>query len=845
MLLQSKYLLNNMKGRNHMIRTNKAIKVLFILVFIIIFSLKFNTVAKADAPINNYFSVDTSKSITGFAPNIQNDPFVTISNSVQTLPSSDYVDVEYIATKAFQNNMTIQRLVIDNVKGIGSYAFEGCNELEELTIIGDNSMFIDYRAFANCKKLRKIVFDIPDFNTQCYSVDRREYAPILANGNPLTEPILRANSEIFYNVGYDTSSNVNVEIEFGDSVVKVPSYLFKGESNRIKKVILNNVSTIGAAAFEDCQVLEEIIWGNSLSTIEENAFKNCSNLVTANIPTTVEHVASSAFENCTSLIDLTIPKSMKIIEYRAFCNCKNLSTINYNAKDLRDFGADNYIFSNAGANSGNVEVIFGKDVEKIPDYLFNSSAYSTLSTNNITRVDMSQEIKTIGTEAFKNCSKLSYLKFGNNLISIGKSAFENCSSLTTVTLPKKTKTVHESAFEGCSSLRKLCISEQAEFIGHKAFANCKELKEIVMSAIDLANFGEGNDIFYKAGDNHQTLKVVFGNKVKKVPNYMFCSFPGLKTITLSNTITSIGKNAFRDCIKLDKITWGHNVKTIEESAFNGCVVLKEANIPKSVTAIENHAFANCKELTKLTIRKSTNYIGSYVTMNDSKVTLICYKDSTAGEYARMIKKEYGQKYLYFSSIPTNFKIHKTKTPWQSLKLTWKKVSNSKGYAIYRSLKKDKDFKKIKTFKSNDCTSFTNSYLVPNKTYYYKIKALKLNNNYADSEFSVVRSGRPYIKSIKFSSVHQVEGKNIVYLHWGIKTTITGYQIEWKKRNDDWGTHKKITLAKKRSYYIHRKLTSNKTYQYRIRCYLKSGKKTYYGNWSNIRSISIKSNDKKS
>ena len=64
-----------------MLRTNKSLRLLSFLVLTIVFACNFKITAKADSPINNYFTVDSSKSITGFAPNIQNDPFVTITNS--------------------------------------------------------------------------------------------------------------------------------------------------------------------------------------------------------------------------------------------------------------------------------------------------------------------------------------------------------------------------------------------------------------------------------------------------------------------------------------------------------------------------------------------------------------------------------------------------------------------------------------------------------------------------------------------------------------------------------------------------------------------------------------------
>ena len=57
-------------------------------------------------------------------------------------------------------------------------------------------------------------------------------------------------------------------------------------------------------------------------------------------------------------------------------------------------------------------------------------------------------------------------------------------------------------------------------------------------------------------------------------------------------------------------------------------------------------------------------------------------------------------------------------------VSWKKnKTNTKGYEVFRSLKKKKGFKKVKTLKG---TKFTNKKLKSNKVYYYKVRAYNLD-----------------------------------------------------------------------------------------------------------------------
>ena len=62
--------------------------------------------------------------------------------------------------------------------------------------------------------------------------------------------------------------------------------------------------------------------------------------------------------------------------------------------------------------------------------------------------------------------------------------------------------------------------------------------------------------------------------------------------------------------------------------------------------------------------------------------------------------------------------------YNSLKLTWKKVSGAKGYQIYRATSKNGKYKKVKTIKSGKTVSWTNTKLTTGKKYYYKVRAYK-------------------------------------------------------------------------------------------------------------------------
>ena len=65
------------------------------------------------------------------------------------------------------------------------------------------------------------------------------------------------------------------------------------------------------------------------------------------------------------------------------------------------------------------------------------------------------DVKTIGPRAFKNCKSLRSCKFDNVLI-ISENAFENCSNLTELRLGSNLISIGKNAFKGCNPIMILC-----------------------------------------------------------------------------------------------------------------------------------------------------------------------------------------------------------------------------------------------------------------------------------------------------------------------------------------------------------------------------------------------------
>ena len=79
---------------------------------------------------------------------------------------------------------------------------------------------------------------------------------------------------------------------------------------------------------------------------------------------------------------------------------------------------------------------------------------------------------------------------------------------------------------------------------------------------------------------------------------------GVTEIVIPDTVTSISKNAFRNCTNLTSINIPNGVTSIGGSAFNSCSGLTSITIPESVTSIGDYTFYYCSSLTTI------NYTGT-------------------------------------------------------------------------------------------------------------------------------------------------------------------------------------------------------------------------------------------
>ena len=101
-------------------------------------------------------------------------------------------------------------------------------------------------------------------------------------------------------------------------------------------------------------------------------------------------------------------------------------------------------------------------------------------THNLKSVTIPGAVKSIGDNAFRNCSILEQVIIQEGVQSIDEDAFSGCSALKTITIPKSVEEIRDRAFEDCFSLESVTMQEGMKSIGGSAFFGCDALKTVTI-----------------------------------------------------------------------------------------------------------------------------------------------------------------------------------------------------------------------------------------------------------------------------------------------------------------------------------------------------------------------------
>lgn len=447
-----------------------------------------------------------------------------------------------------------------------------------------------------------------------------------------------------------------------ETVTKIGARAFSGCSSLTGTGLVDAVEEIGEDAYYGCSALTEVTIGERVAKIGNRAFAEINNLATINYLSTATlsglnplNVGSQVFGNsgkdAAEGIAFIVGTGVTAIVKDLFCSRTSLGGYEENGKYLTSVSfasGDNAelvtIAGGAFAGSGLVRFDATERVTEIGESAFGYCASleeADLSRTSLTIVGkkafeysgvktvvLPEAVTEIGGYAFSGCEDLTSVYYSSDagLSTIGERAFSKGDGGEA---PKLVRITHVSemakegggeqvvrlenlvlmgmeAFYYCSSVKEAVIGGDATVLGASAFVGASSLAKLTYNVRNGANKdGAGSATFVQT--NSTNCELIIGETVKTVPDYAFYGFTAVKTLTVPETVTKIGVQAFGMMSGLTLVNFNPDGAEYEctEAAkpfFGaGSAAGMKAVFGANVSSIRAGAFAGATNLTAIEI----------------------------------------------------------------------------------------------------------------------------------------------------------------------------------------------------------------------------------------------------
>ncbi len=507
-----------------------------------------------------------------------------------------------IGANAFKNMKSLIIAVIPStVEEVGSYAFEGCDNLKAIYCMRSRREISGYNSHWNGRGA--------GVHTTYFSCTPLQIRDAENGANPLGEEV---GGGFFVSRGYLTAyTGDESDIRVPDCVTHITNSAFYNRKNLTSITIPDSVTAIEEHSFEGCESLTSLYIGKGVVKFSFDVLQDAPKIERITVDPQNTRIAvkdgvlvmdgdifSGAFEkseileipygvreiekfSCmgASYKRVIIPDSVEKIGEGAFKNCKNLERI--------DFGNGLSVIGN-----GAFENCVSLRLALVPHSVRELGDGAFMGCSSVIFADI-MSVPSVPRALFRNCVSLKNVAFCKNLTTVGARAFENCQKLRVVYLANGCRVVQEKAFKGCEAMYSLVLPENLHDLAYDALQGCTGLTAIRIDPArppvpEVIN-SKSDRYFVKYGALFESS--TFGIALIKYPSRSF-----IRDFECREAVNRVMCGAFEGCVNLERITINCDNTVFVPYALSYCENLTELIFDGEVKEISENAFWNCSKL---------------------------------------------------------------------------------------------------------------------------------------------------------------------------------------------------------------------------------------------------------
>jgi len=607
-------------------------------------------------------------------------------NSRTALTSIDFPSsVKTIGYRAFYGCAGLTSVIIPKtVSTIGESAFANCKSIESVTLYTDIET-IDETAFSDCEALDRINIDKVEFLGK-HSIRSGSAKKYYVNGEQLTSIIIPEGTQTVEH--YVSIADIKT-VTIPSTVTSIKA----GYGTNVEDCIYCFATTPPAVASPEYPNYEKCFFAPILyvpygtkSAYQEAEHWGNSNLfsVIVEMPGNVEEVIITLNEAGTlkeALSELDVTK-IRHLTLRGEIDANDIALIRahegrlstLDVLDLKDVTlvSKDRVYYNSWTRAvdgtfysyltcicigenGQAEMVTSEGVPSqasswIVYQYYDNLAYAfqdmpfkrivlpkslktigdgTFENSDIEVLEMAENPRTIGENAFHNCSELRELPSLQNVSKMGDSAFSGCKRLAVLDNKHEINltsldSIHSYTFKDCTSINSFVLSSDLKSVGTDAFIDCTSLSAVNLpdDLIDIPYGAFNNTPWYNNLEWKDGIKYI--NKVameskNDVTALNFCDGTlaiadgfrynqyQVSQIGLPSSIWYIGKGALAN-LNCTNVTLPSSLRVIGQQAFSRSSI-STIVLPNTLEEVGVEAFFGCKQLTNVQISSSVKKIG--------------------------------------------------------------------------------------------------------------------------------------------------------------------------------------------------------------------------------------------